>query len=237
MRVYASISEFLYFNKIVQIPLLAINNLEKIEFRELFEHFYNCSNDFAIMNNINQNFHQHADQISKGKSEFLYKEGFLDIYWPPGEFEYIKLVSEKKLHKFYDEFQNCFEVFCKSNKSKKIFLESVELNKKMMRLPWTQKDEILEMDYEIIDSYRDILKLNKPLFLKNKNTIKIIKNDMKFENIQDWMREVIWYGHRSGKYLCNVDKIESKKNKEIEKNIDKSLDEKYIGRNFGPYMV
>ena len=29
MRVYASISEFLYFNKIVQIPLLAINNLEK----------------------------------------------------------------------------------------------------------------------------------------------------------------------------------------------------------------
>ena len=27
------------------------------------------------------------------------------------------------------------------------------------------------------------------------------------------------------------------KNKEIEKNIDKSLDEKYIGRNFGPYMV
>ena len=28
------------------------------------------------------------------------------------------------------------------------------------------KDEILEMDYEIIDSYRDILKLNKPLFLK-----------------------------------------------------------------------
>ena len=40
------------------------------------------------------------------------------------------------------------------------------------------------------------------------------------------MREVIWYGHRSGKYLCNVDKIESKKNKEIEKNIDKSLDEK-----------
>ena len=237
MRVYASISEFLYFNKIVQIPLLAINNLEKIEFRELFEHFYNCSNDFVIMRNIIQNFHQHAEQISKGKSEFLYKEGFLDIYWPPGEFEYIKLVSEEKLNKFYDEFQNCFEVFCKSNKSKKIFLESVELNKKMMRLPWIQKDEILEMDYEIIDSYRDILKLNKPLFLKNKNTIKIIRNDMKFENIQHWMREVIWYGHRSGKYLCSVNKIESKKIKEVKNNIDRSLDEKNIGRNFGPYIV
>ena len=36
----------------------------------------------------------------------------------------------------------------------------------MMRLPWTQKDEILEMDYEIIDSYRDILKLNKAFIFK-----------------------------------------------------------------------
>ena len=33
---------------------------------------------------------------------------------------------------------------------------------------------------------------------------------MKFNDIQHWMREVIWYGHRSGKYLCNIEKIENK---------------------------
>ena len=38
-RVYASVAEFLYFNKIAQIPLMDLNSLEKIEFRELFEHF------------------------------------------------------------------------------------------------------------------------------------------------------------------------------------------------------
>ena len=36
---------------------------------------------------------------------------------------------------------------------------------------------------------------------------------MKFNDIQHWMREVIWYGHRSGKYLCNIEKIENFKKK------------------------
>ena len=52
-------------------------------------------------------------QISKGKSELLYKEGILDIYWPPGEFEYIKLVADKKLDQFYLEFKEHFLKFCK----------------------------------------------------------------------------------------------------------------------------
>ena len=55
-RVYASISEFLYFNKIVQIPLLVINELEKIKFRDLFEHFSNCGEDLKILKLINYNF-------------------------------------------------------------------------------------------------------------------------------------------------------------------------------------
>ena len=234
-RIYASISEFLYFNKIVQIPLLALNNLENIKFIDLFEHFSKCTKDLKIIKSINQNFDRHAVQISKGKSEFLYKEGFLDIYWPPGEFEYIKLVSDKKLDQFYNEFQELFLTFCKSGKSKKIFLESVKLNRKMMRMPWSCEDEIIELNYNVIDSYNKILNLNAPNFTTEKNKIKIIRTDMRFNDIQQWMREVIWYGHRSGKYLCNVEKIED--NKKIQKKSQNTMSQENIGRHFGPYIV
>ena len=217
-RTYASIAEFLYFNKIVQIPLLVLNNLEKVKFRELFEHFYECGDNFKTIKSINQNFDRHAEQIAKGKSEFLYKEGYLDIYWPPGEFEYIRLVVEKKLDLFYDEFKVHFLKFCKNETSKRLFLESLELNKKMMRMPWNDNDETLELDFNIIDCYQEILKINEPNFLSEKNKIKIIRSDMSFKNIQEWMREVIWYGHRSGKYLCKVEKKSDERNKEI-KNI------------------
>ena len=42
---------------------------------------------------------------------------------------------------------------------------------------------------------------------------------MKFNDIQHWMREVIWYGHRSGKYLCNIEKFENKIMKDKEKSL------------------
>ena len=99
-RIYASVAEFLYFNKLIQIPLLVLNSIEKIKFKEMFEHFINCGNKLSTLNNINKNFSLHAEQIANGKSEFLYKEGYLDIYWPPGEFEYIKLVLGKKIDLF-----------------------------------------------------------------------------------------------------------------------------------------
>ena len=236
-RVYASISEFLYFNKITQIPLLVINELEKIKFRDLFEHFSNCGEDLKTLKSINYNFEQHAVQISKGKSEFLYKEGFLDIYWPPGEFEYIKLVADKKLDQFYLEFKEHFLKFCKSEKTQRIFSESVELNKKMMRLPWSEDDEILNLSFNIIESYKDILKLNKPNIIPKKNKVKIIRTDMKFNDIQHWMREVIWYGHRSGKYLCNIEKIENNTIDDKEKSLNETAKGENAGRLLGPYIV
>jgi len=217
-RIYASTAEFLYFNKIAQLPFMVLNTLENIKFRDLFEHFTNCENDFKILKEINKNFHEHADQISKGKSEFLYKEGYLDIYWPPGEFEYIKLVLGKKLDFFYEELKEHFLIFCKNNFTKQIFIESLELNKKMMRLPWNDKDETFEENFNIIENYHQILRLNKPNFISKKNKITIVRSDMQFKNEQDWMREVIWYGHRSGKYLCNIKnftpKIEENKEKD-----------------------
>ena len=160
----------------------------------------------------------------------MYKEGFLDIYWPPGEFEYIKLVADRKLDRFYTEFKQHFLKFCKSKKSKEIFLESVELNKKMMRLPWSDDDEMLDLNYNIIESYQDILKLNKPNIVSKNNKIKIIRTDMKFNDIQHWMREVIWYGHRSGKYTCKIEGLNNNSNNEIlnEQNASKIIGNSYI---------
>ena len=230
-RVYASIAEFLYFNKIAQIPLMVLNSLEKIEFRELFEHFLNNSDEYETLKEIKENLQEHAEQIARGKSEFLYKEGYLDIYWPPGEFEYIKLVIGQKLDKFYDEFKEHYIKFCKSKLNKEIFEESLELNKKLMRLPGDKKDEVYENNFNILENYHQILKLNKPKFISKKNKFLIVRTDMKFNSKQDWMREVIWYGHRSGKYLCNIKELnETSEDEEEFSNIKDSA--KFKGDSF-----
>ncbi len=107
----------------------------------------------------------------------------------------------------------------------------------MMRLPWSDDDEILNLSYNIIESYRDILKLNKPNIIAKNNRVKITRTDMKFNDIQHWMREVIWYGHRSGKYLCNIEKIESTTIDDKEKNLAETATDENAGRLLGPYIV
>ena len=77
--------------------------------------------DLKTLKSINYNFEQHAVQISKGKSEFLYKEGFFRYLLASREFEYIKLVADKKLDQFYLEFKEHFLKFCKSEKTQKFF--------------------------------------------------------------------------------------------------------------------
>ena len=212
-RVYASVSELLYFNKVTQIPLLVLNKLQNITFRELFEHFMNSPENYTILNNIVKNFYNHADQISKGKSEFLYKEGLLDIYWPPGEYEYIGLVKNNNLGNFYTEFGKYFKKFCDSEISEMIFNDALELNKKMMRLPDQQSNEFFLDKYNIFQSYQSIIMMEDHNFeISNEKKLKIIKNDMRFESFEDWLREVIWYGHRSGKYMCKIENIFNTKN-------------------------
>ena len=215
-RIYASIAELLYFNKVFQIPLMVLNTIEKISFRELFEHFSNEVSNLKVIKNINRNLKRHAEKIAEGKSEFIYKEGFLDIYWPPGEFEYIKLVVNKDLNNFYEEMTSHYLRLCKSDENKEIFKESVVLNQAIMRSPFSSKDEFLNLNFNIFENYQEILKLNKPDFYKMKNKIKIIRSDMSFKTNQDWMREVIWYGHRSGKYMCSVENFN--KDKALRKN-------------------
>ena len=45
----------------------------------------------------------------------------------------------RKFVNFYEEIKKLYLSFCSSESNKKVFLESVNLNKQMMRLPWNEK--------------------------------------------------------------------------------------------------
>lgn len=230
-RVFSSFAELLYFNKLIQIPLMVLNAIENISFKRLIEHSMININNFKILKKINNNFYNHAEGIALGKSEFIFKKGYLDIYWPPGEFEYIELVLNNELENFYNEIEEHYLLLCKESFTKKIFTESLKLNKEMMRLPFIQDNKFFYENFNIYQSYQDILNLKKPNFIEGNNKILIIKSDIKFVSSLEWMKEVIWYGHRSGKYLCKV-KVDV--DKEVKNN---AILYQQSSSMAGPYIV
>ena len=203
-RVYASTSEFLYFNKLLQIPFLFLNVEKKIKFKDLFEKFINEGKSFPCLNKIVNNFFKHSENITKGGSEFIFKEGFLDIYWPPGEFEYINLVISKTLDAFYKEAEKLYSEYLDNEEDKYILSECFKVNRSMLRVFGEKDDETIDLKYNILEYYKSIIQLEKSELKLSASKIIVIKSDNKYHDIQQWMREVIWYGHRSGKYLCKV---------------------------------
>ena len=147
----------------------------------------------------------------------------------PREYEYIKLLKENKFEEFYDEFEHYISKEFKDEIIKDLIKESILINKKMMRLPFENKNEFINSNFNVIECFKS-MKENTNYNLKKGNYIqKIIKDDFTYDNWEDWMREVIWYGHRSGKYSCKVVE-QDKKNKSIE--IKNKKDSNIIGNSF-----
>ena len=96
-----------------------------------------------------------------------------------------------------------------------------------MRLPFENENKILELNYNIADCY-DLIKNKEFNLKKEKSIIKIVKSDFYFDNWNDWMREVVWYGHRSGRYTCKIENT-LKNNKKL---IDNEKSSNIIGNSY-----
>ncbi len=213
-RIYASISEFFYFNKILQIPIIFLHKLEKISFEEIFLDLMKLKDNskYKIISSIINSLNSHAESIAAGGAEFRLNKEWLGIYWPPGEYEYIDLLKKNNLDLFYKEATDYFCEKISNNKTKEIILECIKINNSMMRKPFEKKNIIIESKYNIIECF-DLMRLNLNFNLEiNEFLYKIIKNDYVYDNWDEWMREVIWYGHRSGKYTCKIIRLDSKDN-------------------------
>lgn len=229
-RLYASVSEFFYFNKVLQIPIMFKHLLEKISYQKIFEELIELKNKnrFPILSKIINSLKSHAISITKGNYEFVLDKETLGIFWPPGELEYIKLIKNDNFDEFYKESEN---FFCNSVKkgNKSILKECFDLNKLMMRKPFENEDKIIELNYNILETY-NLVKRSKPFKIKKGNSkIQIIKSDHIFNTLDDWAREVVWYGHRSGKYSCKMENIDDKSNN---KTINSYKSSNVIGNSY-----
>ena len=210
-RVYASMSEFLYFNKLLQIPLLLVHKICNVSFRNLFETFIFEIDKYPVLKSIKDNFRTHAKEIINGKPEFVFHKGWLDIYWPPGELEYIRLVEDKKLSIFYDE---CYKILNKKyskNMNSEILKEAISLNDALLRTPDKTDNETIKLNYNIYEVYSDFLKNRKSNLKKEKIELEIIRNDKQFSTFEEWLQKIVWYGHRSGDYISKISELNNKK--------------------------
>jgi radical SAM superfamily enzyme YgiQ (UPF0313 family) len=206
-RAYCWVVGLLYFDKILQIPISILHDLTKIDHKKIFERFM-TETKLPILSEIRQFFIDKAIDVQNGGEEYCNAPLWLNIWWPPDEYIFIKLVKENKIQQFYKECESLLITIINEEHVDidiQIIRDAIALNGELLKLPNFDMDDgeihELELQYSVYDYYQRIITSDLRI-LENKRTIYTIQKTL--SNVftwDDWYREVVWYGNKKGAYL------------------------------------
>jgi radical SAM superfamily enzyme YgiQ (UPF0313 family) len=206
-RVFSWMAALLYFDKLLQIPLTIIHQICCFSYKELIEVFLSKSNqEFPIISEIRDFFFCEARKLQNGGLEFCKSEEWLNLYWPHDEYIFIKLLVQDEIGDFYKEAEALLTEVLKSKGGQKpqCLVEAMTLNQHLIKRPFKKEDKIVHLRYNIWEYYRSIL-LGEPSTLEHGSFTYIIdRTSTVWENWNDWLREVVWYGNKKGDYLYSL---------------------------------
>jgi len=207
----------LYFNKLLQIPIILMHDHFGISHRELFDLFAEgvlgkLSNDisnteqsaFPVTTEIRKIFMDKGWAITKGDYEFCYSSQWLGVFWQPEEFAMIKLYAENKLDEFYAESQNAFELLLRRNGvpyDQELLHQVFQLNRHMIKLPLVHSDITIDVDWNIWEYYRGIITGENVSLIKTPTTHTIDRSSEHWDSLDEWCQKVIFWQHKKGAYL------------------------------------
>lgn len=205
-RVLCWMVNLTYFNKLLQIPIITLHEVYGFPYGRIFETFVSnprLSRNLPVFSEIMNFFEKTAYDMQNGtQEEFIHSPEWLDIWWPVEEYVFIKLCVENKLDAFYREAERIMIDFIVSdNPPAGILLDSLKLNKSLVKIPFQTEDLELDLDYNIWEIYRATLLGGAANFKSGHYHYLIDRTTERWDSWQDWCQKVVWYGNRRGAYL------------------------------------
>lgn len=206
-RAFCHMASLLFFDKILQIPIIALYEFYQIPYCRIWETVMEKvkqPQEFPIFSEIFCFFEKHARDMQNGlQEEMAHSPEWLDIWWYPDEYIFIKLCRENKLGLFYQEagklLANCLDPAQDTD----ILFESAKLNQSLIKLPFQTSDLELTMSYNIWEFYKAVM-MSKTLPIVAGNYKYVIDRTSPTEHWdswEEWYQKMVWWCNRRGAYL------------------------------------
>lgn len=204
-RVLCWMVNLIYFNKLLQVPIITLHEVYGISYGQIFEFFVSSpslSPNLPVFSEVLNFFQKTAHDMRNGtQEEFIHSPEWLDIWWPVEEYAFIKLCVENKLEDFYKEAEMIMAHFMKSDKPIQPLLDAITLNKSLIKLPFQTDDLTLRLSYNVWDLYKAVLR-GQTIEVKLGNyQYTIDRTTEKWETLEEWCQKMVWFGNRRGAYL------------------------------------
>jgi radical SAM superfamily enzyme YgiQ (UPF0313 family) len=203
-RVFSWMAAFLYFDKLMQLPMMIACELGGLSYCDIIEAFLDApEQDYPVIHSASAFFEDEALSMQRGGPEYVYSKEWLGIYWPADEYMFIRLTADGRLQAFYDEATRLLlGLLDKSWPMLNAAVgEAISLNAALMSQPFVRDDVTVTTRYNVLE-FCDGLRVGKPVALAERpSQVQIERSKSYYPDLLDWCREVVWWGNKKGAYL------------------------------------
>lgn len=203
-RIFSWLVSILFFDKLLQIPLIFINRIYKESYKDLFELFMKDSQKYPVFADLYSFLKKKALDIQSGGTEHIPSKDWLNIWWPADEYVFINLSVSDQLDIFYSEAEMILLDHLKSKAipfSEGLIRDCVLLNRTLIKQPFICQDIKVILNFNVGESFETILKGNEVNLKEGSYSYKIDRTSETWNSWNEWFREVVWYGKKRGNFL------------------------------------
>ncbi|HLI20071.1 MAG TPA: radical SAM protein [Stellaceae bacterium] len=212
-RAFCWITALLHFDKLFQIPLIVAHELAGLDYREMLEAFLEVDGGvYPLLGEIRDFFLEEARRIQEGAPEYVFSKEYLGIYWPADEYMFIKLTAEHKFGEFYRQAGDLLKELVALHGDAtvdKVLDEALRLNRALVKQPFAQEDEVVELSCDLMGFYIGVREGEKRPLRQVRTAVQIDRKSQRYDDFQTWCREVVWWGNKKGAYLYSNRTVEA----------------------------
>lgn len=198
-----------HFDKVLQIPLVILHEVAGIRYREMFEALMGPQPTHRhVFSEIQGFFLDKAREIQSGGAEYCFSKEWLGIWWPADEFIMIRLCIEGKLNRFYEEAEEILEelVLVRGKELPSGLLrDCLVLNQHLIKIPFRDENIEIRANYKVYEYYQAVIHGRTVPKLEECSRYVVDRSRQSWTTLDDWCREVVWYGNKKGAYLYGTE--------------------------------
>ena len=186
-RAYAWATQFLHFDRLLQLPFIFLANEHGLSYRALIEAFLHADPAaFPVCAELSAIFVQTAQGLQHGQPPVIASRECLNQWWSPDTFAIIRLADPAKWNAFFDEAEQILRRLCAADET--LLTECLTLNRELFKRPAVFADASLSLSANLLDYYHTFLSGKSATLDRSPVTCRIQRTGTVWPTNEDWYR-------------------------------------------------
>lgn len=207
-RTFAWMTNFLYFQRLMQVVFVLLVEQYGLTYRQLIEVFTNADPErYPTLDKIYNFLMARAKANQAGESEYQKAPQWLNLYWPIYQYSFIWLVREGQHHRFYEESEAILAEFLQQSGidyDAQLLHETIQFNESMISVPFKVTDLRLKLSYNIYEYYLSAQSGERVPLEKRPSSYDIIRTRTLWLTWESWYEDVVIRINAKRNYLYPI---------------------------------